>query len=61
MIDAAQIARAAQVGRLFLFHHDPARNDDQVEAMADEARGYFEAASPAREGEGLGLLAPRCA
>ena len=48
MIDAAKIAFAAQVRRLFLFHHDPAHNDDQVELMAEDARSYFTATEPAR-------------
>lgn len=51
MIDAARVAFAAGVRRLFLFHHDPAHNDDMVENMAEEARAYFNAAEPAREGK----------
>jgi phosphoribosyl 1,2-cyclic phosphodiesterase len=51
MIDAAKIAFAANVGRLFLFHHDPAHNDDTVENMAEEARSYFASSEPAREGK----------
>lgn len=51
MIDAAKIAQATHAGRLFLFHHDPAHNDDQVENMAEEARHLFHAAEPAREGK----------
>lgn len=50
-IDAAKIARALEVGRLFLFHHDPARHDDMVETMAEEARAHFAATEPAREGK----------
>lgn len=50
MVDAAQIARAVGARRLFLFHHDPAHNDDTVRAMAEEARGHFASAEPAREG-----------
>lgn len=50
MIDAAQVAAAAGVGRLFLFHHDPAHNDDLVEEMAQKARAHFPSAEPAREG-----------
>lgn len=54
-IDAARVARACDVRRLFLFHHDPAHNDDMVEAMAEEARNHFEASEPAREGKRLWL------
>jgi phosphoribosyl 1,2-cyclic phosphodiesterase len=50
MIDAAKVAAAAHVGRLFLFHHDPAHNDDFVEGMAERARQHFAPTSAAREG-----------
>ncbi len=50
MIEAARIAKATDAQRLFLFHHDPSRCDDQVEAMAEEARQVFPMAEPAREG-----------
>src|SRR5262249_13761850 len=53
MIDAARVARAADVGRLFLFHHDPAHNDDFVEGMAERAREEFDRADLAREGARL--------
>jgi phosphoribosyl 1,2-cyclic phosphodiesterase len=49
-VEAARVARACGVGRLHLFHHDPARTDDAVEAMAEEARALFPATEPAREG-----------
>jgi phosphoribosyl 1,2-cyclic phosphodiesterase len=35
---ALKIAREAGVQRLMLFHHDPSHTDEQVEAMAEEAR-----------------------
>jgi phosphoribosyl 1,2-cyclic phosphodiesterase len=50
MIDAAKVAKAAHVGRLFLFHHDPAHNDDFVEGMESQAREVFERTELAREG-----------
>jgi phosphoribosyl 1,2-cyclic phosphodiesterase len=50
MIDAAKVAAAADVKRLFLFHHDPAHNDDFVEGMAERARQEFDRADVAREG-----------
>lgn len=34
-----QVARAAGVRRVMLFHHDPSHSDEQVEALAEEARG----------------------
>ena len=53
MIDAAQLARAARVKRLFMFHHDPAHNDDFVAGMEAEARNVFESTELAREGSYL--------
>ena len=50
MIDAAKIAAGARVKRLFLFHHDPAHNDDFVDAMAAEAKNVFESTELSREG-----------
>ncbi|ATB39923.1 metal-dependent hydrolase [Cystobacter fuscus] len=55
MVDAAQVAQAVHARRLFLFHHDPAHNDEQVEGMAEEARQYFAASEPAREGKRIVL------
>jgi phosphoribosyl 1,2-cyclic phosphodiesterase len=36
--DVCDLAVAAGVRRLILFHHDPARSDDQVDALQDLAR-----------------------
>lgn len=57
MVEAAKIARAVDARRLFLFHHDPAHNDDTVENMAEEARNHFTSAEPAREGKRIILCA----
>src|SRR5690606_26159503 len=57
-VDAAQVAAACDARRLLLFHHDPAHNDEQVEAMAEEARNHFEASEPARENKTLWLDQP---
>lgn len=35
---AVSLAVAANVRRLMLFHHDPSHSDEQVEALAEEAR-----------------------
>jgi ribonuclease BN (tRNA processing enzyme) len=32
--EAIAFARRAQVGKLVLFHHDPARTDDQMDVLA---------------------------
>lgn len=60
MVDAAQVAAAVNARRLFLFHHDPAHNDDMVENMAEEARNHFAATEPAREGKRI-ILGAACA
>ncbi len=35
---AVEFAKRGNVKRLILFHHDPSHSDEQVEALADEAR-----------------------
>jgi phosphoribosyl 1,2-cyclic phosphodiesterase len=54
-LDAARIARAMHVKRLFLFHHDPTHSDEVVEAMAEDARRVFPTTEPAREGNRVHL------
>ncbi len=49
-VTAALIACAAGAGRLALFHHDPAHDDDAVEAIERDARGIFGSTFAAREG-----------
>jgi phosphoribosyl 1,2-cyclic phosphodiesterase len=48
---AVAAARAANARKLVLCHHDPARNDDQIEALVKLARVGFPQTSAAREGE----------
>lgn len=57
MIEAARIAQAVGARRLYLFHHDPAHNDDMVASMAEQARDVFPRAEPAREGASVRLCA----
>ena len=45
------------VGRYFLFHHDPARDDAGVAAIEDRAKELFENAEAAREGRVIELSA----
>ena len=57
---ATKIARDAGVHELVLFHHDPTHNDEQVEALADEARRLTALSvdiSIAREGDVIDLSA----
>lgn len=48
--EAARVARAAGVKQLVLFHHDPSRTDDQVDALVERARARFPNTVAAREG-----------
>lgn len=56
----AAIASAANVGRLVLFHHDPARTDAEVAAIEAQAAALRPGTIAAREGLTL-RLAPRAA
>jgi phosphoribosyl 1,2-cyclic phosphodiesterase len=47
---ATELARAANVGRLVLFHHDPSRTDEGVMAIEALAQGQFADTVAAREG-----------
>ena len=47
---AVSLAVEAGVGRLVLFHHDPAHNDDALERIRDQARERFAATDLAVEG-----------
>jgi phosphoribosyl 1,2-cyclic phosphodiesterase len=51
----AALARAAGVGKLVLFHHDPMRSDDGVAAIEERARETFEDVVAAREGMTIDL------
>ncbi|MFT3926066.1 MAG: MBL fold metallo-hydrolase [Myxococcales bacterium] len=51
----AQVAHAARVGRYVLFHHDPVRDDAQVDALESAAREVFPGTLAAREGLALSL------
>lgn len=48
--EATRVARDARVGKLFLFHFDPAHTDAQVAESERLAAAEFEAACAAREG-----------
>jgi phosphoribosyl 1,2-cyclic phosphodiesterase len=47
--EATRVARDAGVGRLFLFHFDPAHTDADVAESERGAQAYFDAAYAARE------------
>ena len=52
MTDAVRLTMAAGVKRLALFHHDPERDDNAVDALLEAARGEV-----ARRGGGPECLA----
>jgi phosphoribosyl 1,2-cyclic phosphodiesterase len=51
----AELARAAGVGQLVLFHHDPQRSDEGVLEIERRAQRLFQASTAAREGMCLSL------
>jgi phosphoribosyl 1,2-cyclic phosphodiesterase len=53
--EAAQTAQLSGSARLALFHHDPSRCDDGVDAIERESRAMFPGAFAAREGARLAL------
>lgn len=56
---ATQLACAADVGSLVLFHHDPRRTDEEVDAIELRAQCSFEGTRAAREGLRLELGSPQ--
>ncbi len=56
---ATGMARAAGVGELILFHHEPTYDDDKLDWMEAEARKQFAHTRSAYEGLKIDLLAPR--
>jgi phosphoribosyl 1,2-cyclic phosphodiesterase len=47
---ACEVASAAEVGKLVLFHHDPAYDDSMIDGIEQEARALFENTLAAYEG-----------
>ena len=47
---ATEAASEAHVGRLVLFHHEPTHDDEKLDALQKEARGYFAQTCSAYEG-----------
>jgi phosphoribosyl 1,2-cyclic phosphodiesterase len=54
-VAGAEVAKAAGVSQLVLFHHDPTRSDGAVRAIEARARELFPGAIAAREGLVLGV------
>jgi ribonuclease BN (tRNA processing enzyme) len=53
---AAQAAQNAGVGRLLLFHHDPAHNDLFLDGMLADAKTLFDSTEMASEGKVLKIV-----
>lgn len=49
-LESARVARAAAVGSLLLFHHDPSHSDDVLRRIEHEARREFADTFMAKEG-----------
>jgi phosphoribosyl 1,2-cyclic phosphodiesterase len=58
-VEGVRVARAAGVGALVLFHHDPARDDAAVAAIESAARAVMPGTVAAREGLEIHLTAGR--
>jgi len=56
--EGARLAKAAGVGQLVLFHHDPAHDDREIARIEREAQARFEHTIAAREGLEITLDAP---
>lgn len=56
-VAACELARAANVGMLTLFHHDPQRSDAGVAEMEERARQLYPTTVAAREGLRISLSA----
>jgi phosphoribosyl 1,2-cyclic phosphodiesterase len=53
---ATEVARAARVRRLILFHHEPTYDDNQLDAMQEDARTRFANTDAAYEGMEIDLV-----
>ncbi len=53
--EGVRLASAAEVSKLILFHHDPARDDAGVAAIEEAAREQFPLSTAAREGMEIAL------
>ncbi|GAB5374711.1 MAG: MBL fold metallo-hydrolase [Acuticoccus sp.] len=55
--EALKLAAKAGVKHTVLFHHDPWRTDDQIDALAANLKGYGDSVSMARQGDTLTMHA----
>ena len=60
-VSATELAKAAGVSELVLFHHDPSRDDEGVLGIEQKARALFGHTTAAREGASLHVSIERAA
>lgn len=56
--EAVKVAKAANVKRLVIFHHDPLHNDDFLDNVGEQVAQLFPNSLMAREGLSIQLIAP---
>ncbi|NEQ37731.1 MAG: MBL fold metallo-hydrolase [Okeania sp. SIO3I5] len=56
--EAVKIAKAAQVKKLVIFHHDPLHNDDFLDKVGEQVAEKFPNSLMAREGLSIQLISP---
>ncbi len=56
--EAVKIAKAAQVKRLIIYHHDPLHNDDFLDGIGEQVAIAFPGSMMAREGMVISVLDP---
>lgn len=56
--EAVKVAKAAQVKRLVIFHHDPLHNDDFMDKIGEQVAEQFPNSLIAREGLSIQLSTP---
>lgn len=55
--EAVKIAKAAEVKKLVIFHHDPLHNDDFLDRIGEKVAEAYPGAIMAREGHSIDLMA----
>ncbi|EAW35450.1 MBL fold metallo-hydrolase [Lyngbya sp. PCC 8106] len=56
--EAVKVAKAANVKRLVIFHHDPLHNDDFLDQVGEQVAQRFPNSLMAREGLSIQLISP---
>jgi phosphoribosyl 1,2-cyclic phosphodiesterase len=56
--EAVKVAKAADVKRLVIFHHDPLHNDDFLDSVGEQVAQHFPNSLMAREGLSIQLITP---